>query len=268
MKFNLCYFPNIIFVSVLIIGCSETAPKVVPATQTEARPRPAAASEMMYPRGGISLDMSLGNLFGSPEDVFAEIQSALANKDYRRAAAAMTRESQAAVAGTLLFELNVASAKDEEMAANIEVLLDRYDAGEDEDENSLDTATGSGGAADTMRAMGGNLKRPSGFIAVAINLLEGGHLFPCPEGALTNLKIDGDKATGEVIPSAESPAVDEEESAANQDETDAEDSELLTEEEPTEPTITDDESKKIEFRNVNGGWLIHLPDDIFEQSAL
>lgn len=166
--------------------------------------------------------------FETPEAAFEAFRTAASNKDYGKAIAALTTESQQALAGSLVFGLSMMAAFDEENGERITAHLEKHGITEETQESGSpeDTDENAGPAA-MMRSIGALTNDPALFVAESIGLMDeladeaGTPDFA--DGTLSDVSIEGIKATG-----------------------------TLT---------TESGAKPIEFHKIDSGWLVHIPDE-------
>lgn len=233
----------------LFTGCSEDNSTAIHPKVESVAPMGVAPYVM---RGDTYSAIALSDSHATPDDVFAELQTALAETDYQRVARTLTPKAQTAVAGALLFELGLAMANDGQQADQIEQLLGEYVA----EESGSQTANETADAAGTLRAMGSRVRHSAGFIAAALKVLTDSPVKQLiPQGELQDVEIDNTSAKGVVtqMPSEKS-SVETVAAETPVAEGDAMQSKSAASWEP------------VEFQMIEGGWRIHLPDQVFEET--
>lgn len=230
------------------IGCSENDPKAVrPMPES---PAPKGVGEFVL-HGTMTAELALTIPHETPDDVFTELQNALGKTDYQRAARTLTPKAQTAIAGALLFELGLAMANDDQQADRIDQLLAKFVAQEGESPPADETTN----AAGTLRAMGSRVRHSAGFIAAALKILLDSPVKQLmPQGELHDVEIDKTSAKGVVtqLLTAKPPA-----------ETVATEAPVAAGDETQEQSATS--SGPVEFQMIEGGWRVHLPDQVFEE---
>jgi hypothetical protein len=173
----------------------------------------------------------------SPEAAFEAMQTAVQEGEWETAAKQLTPESQDKLAGGMVMMMGFVAAFDQENAGEIEALLKEHGL----DMDSLDEESGDEESHDMAAAVAKfaePIKDKPEFIADAMALIEkldkdGDSSDAWPTGKLEELKIDGDKATAVVVTSGDGGG----------------------------------DREPIEFRKVDGGWLVHIPDDAFSMGG-
>jgi len=168
----------------------------------------------------------------TPEAAFAAFQEAAQEKDWKAVAELLTPESQESMAAGMIFIASFMAAFDEGKGKELEQLLKKH--GLDPDAAKGPDAEEAASLEQALKAAVGPIKDKPALIAEMIGWLDenaegaGGSSFAEGFGSiasakLSDLSIEGDTATG---------------------------------------TVTgEDESGPIEFRRLNGRWLIHIPED-------
>jgi hypothetical protein len=159
--------------------------------------------------------------FDSPEAAFKAFQEATEAEDWQAAARCLTPESQAMMADGLIFGASFATLGDPEKEKELEQLLKRYEIDMDAEPKEPQDKDPS-----AMPSFVADVENKPALIEdlfawLKKNSTGGGPSFEIKK--LGEVKIDGDEATA--------------------------------------MAETEDGDKPIEFRRVDGGWLIHLPSD-------
>lgn len=167
-----------------------------------------------------------GTRFDSPQAAFDGLKEAVRSKDPQAISAALTDGAENTMAGTLVFMAGFA-ALDEEKRPEIETLLQKHGIDTSEDAEKTDLTEG-------FHALAEPIKDKPAFIAEILawideNKEDDSAAPSLINGTLQNLKVEGDTATGTLVTSKRGA-------------------------ERKEP---------IEFRKVDGGWLVHLPEPNF-----
>ena len=192
--------------------------------QQSASPQTGAGAD---PAAAAPMDAS-----NSPEAVFAAMKQALQQDDWQAAAGFMTEDSQAMLAGSLVFMGGLAAAFGAENAGDIEALLQKHGITEQsmsEPPEGIDPTEPLG----MMKALTAGIKDKPAFIGEMIAWMDqqgdGSEVPDFSKAELSDLSIDGETATATVA--------------------------------------NIEEAQPIEFRRVNGTWLVHLPDEHFEMAG-
>jgi hypothetical protein len=161
----------------------------------------------------------------TPEAAFAAFQDAAEEKDWKAVAELLTPESQQSLAGAMIFAASLVAAFEEEKGEEIEELLAKHGLDPDvtEGPDEMDATS----LDEALKAIAGPIANKPAFIADMIGWLdenaEESGLGDIASGKLGDVTISGDTASA---------------------------------------TITDDEGPNpIEFRRLNGRWLIHVPEE-------
>jgi len=167
----------------------------------------------------------------SPEAAFDALQEAAQEGDWETAMQQMTEQSQAKMAGGLVFGLGMMAAFDPKSKDEVESLLKEH--GLDPDAEEDDEPIHGNDMEAALKKMTDPIEDKPAFIADAIALMkklnkkEGGSSFDFPVGKLEDLKVDGNSATAVIVVSKKGK----------------------------------EEREPVEFRKVDGGWLVHIPDE-------
>ncbi|GAB5444022.1 MAG: hypothetical protein Fues2KO_43710 [Fuerstiella sp.] len=206
-----------LLVAGLLSGCSE---KEAPVDTT------AEESEL----GSARIVIQQG--YETPEAAFAALQKAASEQNYPQMVSTLTRESQQAMAGQMIFALQMVAAFDSEQEPEIRKLMEKHGLTEESrNQPPPDADVGTGPAA-MVRAIGSMVRSPGDFVADALKWMESSsddsEMDEWGSGTLSEVSIDADRASA---------------------------------------TITDnDEVSPIEFRKISTGWLVHIPDEEFDMS--
>ena len=165
--------------------------------------------------------------YESPEAVFAAFQKAAEKDDMPAAIKLTTKESQQAIAGSMVFALSMVAAFDPEKGGEIEAMIREHGVTEEE-ENEPPEGLDLNSPVAMVKAMGAMLDDPVAFVSDAVELMDGeSQANEFANGELIDLQVDGDSAAAMIE--------------------------------------SDNEQQPIEFRKVDDGWLIHIPDETFER---
>lgn len=207
----------LLFSGLLMVGCTGSETPV----KTDAEETQLGSAEIILQKG-----------YESPEAAFAALQKAASEKNYQEMVSVLTRESQQAMAGQMIFALQMVAAFDAEQEPGIRELMERHGITEEsQNQPPANTDFGDGPAA-MVRAIGSMVRAPGRFVADAMEWMESSSDDSEPEqwgaGVLSGLTISGDTASA---------------------------------------TITEDsEDSPIEFRRISTGWLVHIPEEEFDMS--
>lgn len=243
-----------------LVGCEEFDSTPIPPKRASGRPR--AIREVVM-EGTMSAVITVETAHATPEAAFQELQTALNQDNFQRAAKLLTSKSQAALAGALLFEMGLAVANDDEQSNTIEKIFAAFVT---EEQEQLTDNNQTANAAGTFRAMGSRVNNKPRFIAAVLKTLPESPIKQLlPKGELNNLKIEEDFASGivaDLLAVADLP--DQNTTENSTDEADGMELEANTADTDTSSESTD-VGKQIQFRKVNEGWRILLPDEAFEE---
>lgn len=167
----------------------------------------------------------------SPEAAFEAMQDAAQDDDLETAVEQMTDESQSVMAGGMVFALSFA-AFNSENEDEIQSLFKEH--GLDPDAQEDDEAIDGADMETALKKIVEPIDNKPEFVAAAIALMkkldkDGDSSFDFPSGTLEDLKIDGDSATAVIVTTDDG----------------------------------DEDREPIEFRKVDGGWLVHIPTGAF-----
>ncbi len=152
--------------------------------------------------------------YASPEEASDALRKAFAAKDWENVVACFTPESRDTMAG-IMVTMAAFSALDEQKSATFDAILKKHGVGVEDESAELDPD-------EDTQSHGQAIQDRDGFIAEMMEIA--GENLELVTGRLTNLKIDGDTATG--------------------------------------VWLTDDkEEEPVEFREIDGRWYVHLPQE-------
>ena len=168
----------------------------------------------------------------SPEAAFAALKQAAEQEDWDAAARLLTDDSQTAIAGMLVFVGGLVAAFDAEEGKGLEELMEKHGLSEDVDPEPPPGTDLSDPLA-MVKALASVVEDKPAFIGEVMDwMVENADSTEDPDFAaakLTDLVIDGDTASA---------------------------------------TVTGvDVGDTIEFRRVDGKWLVHLPEEHFEMAG-
>lgn len=208
-----CFITVELVFLILVVGCGKE--------EGERDPK-KASGEAAAPSG-----------FESPEAAFAAFKSAAEKKDIDQALRCTTRDTQDMMAASLVIAVSFAAAFDPDSEQDVRNLLGKH--GIDIDDSGPPDAPATAEPMEAMRTVVKPIKDKVAFIAEAFQWLdehsEGGGgpdegMERLAKGQLTELQINGDKATAQVTTTA----------------------------------APDIEPMPIEFRKQDGVWLVHLAE--------
>lgn len=167
--------------------------------------------------------------FETPEAAFAAFQTAAEENDFHGAVAALTPESQQAMAGSLVFALSMIAAFDPDNGEALTKLLEKHGITKEKQQAGPPPGLSpDAGPAVMMRALGSTTNDPAAFVEAALKWMsesDQGGTSEFAGGTLGSVTVTDNQASA-----------------------------MLTMAEGDKP---------IEFRRVEGGWLVHLPDEEF-----
>ena len=229
-----------------LVGCQRAAPPApgAPGAQSSATTSDAASAT---PDGKTAQSASAAAAspdtrgFETPEAAFAAMQAAVDQKDWRTAAGCLTNESQETMTGGLLLVSGLMAVFGGDQAAELTAVMQEhgiempepsFDFSEPTPEETSDSAPEEEAPDSGMP----DIQDKAGFIEDMLTALEkmdegkAGQMHEQWAAAeLQDLEIDGESATAKM-------AIQTDEGA---------------------------ESQEIAFRQGEGGWLVHLPEDAF-----
>ncbi|MCR9202505.1 MAG: hypothetical protein NXI04_28015 [Planctomycetaceae bacterium] len=219
-------FSLTLVLATVLCGCSQ--PKTEPDATTEA-----GSTDAVKPFGdgvnpiGINVSiMAPPALHKSPEEAFDAFVVAVEEDQLRIAADIMSPATQTAVAGSMAFRLSLSAAAANYQSDKVAKLFEIHGLNDGNAKAAEDN-----GAASMMRSIGETVRYRSVFIHRAIQLLrdmeqDEGDFFAV--GTLENLEVTENAATATLV-------------------------------------IDEQTSRPVHFECRGGAWLIHIPDQIYEQ---
>lgn len=213
----------------LAAGCSESSSPT--ATQAPSGPPngfvPKKKDSGINPIGINVSIMAPPMAYSTPQEAYDAFVAAVESDQLRLAADVFTPTTQTAVAGSLAFRLSLGASEGNYKTEKVARLFDIHGLNDDESEIEAE----DNGAASMMRSIGKTVRYRSVFIVRATRLLrememDAGAFFDC--GSLEELKVIEDRATATLV-------------------------------------VNEEDSRALEFHRIGGAWMVHIPDQMFEQ---